>query len=281
VRALVDRVDGVPLAIELLAARASVLSPGELVARLASPERAADLVADPLAAGRHASMPAVVQASLTLLDDRDRDVLLALSVFRTFDARDAEAVGGAGAADAVARLRSRSLLRALDGPRFAVWEVVRDGVAASRSEDHVLRYLRHLARFADDALRSRLEAHDPELDAAIDWQLDDLWGAVALALGLGHADLAARCAIPVVHHFLTTGPYARALDVLEAVLGAPDLPRDLQTRLRTLRARTWFEVRRFEELATEARALLQASPDPRDALVCHELLARVAVVARL
>jgi predicted ATPase len=101
---LVIRLDGMPLAIELAAARVEALGIGQLADRL--DDRFALLTAgDRLAPGRHRSLAATVEWSYRLLDEGERRVFRAVSVFPgpfTLDA--AEAVAGAGADAAVLRL---------------------------------------------------------------------------------------------------------------------------------------------------------------------------------
>ena len=103
------RLDGMPLAIELAAARVGALGVTQLLDRL--DDRFALLAgADRLAPGRQRSLAAAVDWSYQLLDDRDRRVFRAVSVFPapfTLDA--AEAVAGVGAGLAVLRLVDCSL----------------------------------------------------------------------------------------------------------------------------------------------------------------------------
>ena len=104
------RLDGMPLAIELAAARVEALGVAQLLDRL--DDRFALLAAgDRLAAGRHRSLAATVEWSYQLLDERERRVFRAVSVFPgPFTLEAAEAVAGAGAGPAVLRLVDCSLL---------------------------------------------------------------------------------------------------------------------------------------------------------------------------
>ncbi|MEM6929340.1 MAG: winged helix-turn-helix domain-containing protein, partial [Myxococcota bacterium] len=71
---LVDAVDGLPLAIELIAPRTRILPPAELVARLHELLRRPS----PVGAGRHSSLQSCFDASWTLLDERLRIGLVLL-----------------------------------------------------------------------------------------------------------------------------------------------------------------------------------------------------------
>ena len=107
---LVARLDGMPLAIELAAARVEALGVAQLLDRL--DDRFALLAGgDRLAAGRQRSLAATVEWSYQLLDEQERRVFRAVSVFPgPFTLEAAEAVAGAGAGPAVLRLVDCSLL---------------------------------------------------------------------------------------------------------------------------------------------------------------------------
>jgi predicted ATPase/DNA-binding CsgD family transcriptional regulator len=110
VMGLVTRLDGMPLAIELAAARVEALGVTQLAERL--DDRFALLSGgDRLAAGRHRSLAAAVEWSYRLLDEGERRVFRALSVFPgPFTLEAAEAVAGEGAGPAVLHLVDCSLL---------------------------------------------------------------------------------------------------------------------------------------------------------------------------
>ncbi len=120
---LVNQLDGLPLAIELAAARVRSLPPTQLVQMLSAEAGRLDLLARPLAAARpasrdsvrHATMRAVIDWSWALLDAECRDSLAALSVFVGSFSLDAAAavvaLPPAAAAERIDRLASQSLLR--------------------------------------------------------------------------------------------------------------------------------------------------------------------------
>ncbi|XXY15321.1 tetratricopeptide repeat protein [Sorangium sp. So ce216] len=142
VAALVRRLEGIPLAIELAAAREGVLGVRGLLARLGS---RLDLLAG---AGRgrearQATLRGAIEWSWDLLDDRERRALARCSVFRgPFTLEAAAAVlaePDAAAIDRVEALRDKSLLRAAppgsDGAtRFALYEGVRELAAEKLAE---------------------------------------------------------------------------------------------------------------------------------------------------
>lgn len=148
IEALVQQLGGLPLAIELAAARVRTLPPQRLLALLAEGgaerwrvlgRRGAAALADP----RHASIEAVLEASLALLSPGARELLqLAAAVAAPFNgalaepALQARGLGRETALAALDELVADSLLvpapgidTALDDPWWALPEPVRDLVA--------------------------------------------------------------------------------------------------------------------------------------------------------
>ena len=133
--------DGLPLAIELAAARTSVLSAEEIAARLADRFRFLGLrrpVGDP----RHQTLKAAVGWSYDLLSADERRVFGELSVFAggfTLAAAAAVCRGGdeAAALDLVDQLAAKSLLvaeRAAAGTRYRLLETIRQYAAGALAD---------------------------------------------------------------------------------------------------------------------------------------------------
>jgi predicted ATPase/DNA-binding NarL/FixJ family response regulator len=207
---IVRRVDGIPLAIELAAARIRVLSAEEIADGLDDQLRLlrGGLRSDP----RHQTIRASLDWSHELLTVQERQLFARLSVFAGgFDLEAAAAVcAGDGIAagqvlDEIEGLVDKSLLaveRKAGATRFRMLDFVRQYAAerlAAASEDIVLAgrhraYFRELAQRADRELwalgpagRARLDDESPNLRAAIDdacarAQEDALAIAGALAL---------------------------------------------------------------------------------------------------
>ena len=140
VRNLCSRLDNLPLALELAAARTVVFSPEELLERIG---QRLDLFkggrdADP----RQQTLRATIDWSHQLLDDRERRVFRALSVFAggcSFEA--AEHVAGADA-DALQSLLDKSLLRRRGsnvGARYWMLETIREYAAERLAESRCIR----------------------------------------------------------------------------------------------------------------------------------------------
>ncbi|MEU3409574.1 BTAD domain-containing putative transcriptional regulator [Streptomyces sp. NPDC006670] len=162
------RLDGLPLAIELAAARLRLLTPRQIADRLDDRFRL-------LTGGARTVLPrqqtlrAVVDWSWDLLDEPERAVLRRLSVFAGgCDLEAAEAVCGDGSgldvADAMAALVDKSLVVAAPGPagemRYRLLETVREYAAERLGETdrdeteqrHLVHY-RELARTTEPRLR--------------------------------------------------------------------------------------------------------------------------------
>ncbi|MGC5565531.1 ATP-binding protein [Streptomyces sp. FR-108] len=134
---LCRHLDGLPLAVELAAARVRVLSAEEITRRLG--DRFALLRGGARdAPERHRTLHAVVEWSWNLLAPDARAALRTLSVFPGgFLGEAAEHVLGADALSLLEQLAGQSLLTVTDTPvgvRFAMLETVREFSAARRTE---------------------------------------------------------------------------------------------------------------------------------------------------
>ena len=161
---LVEALDGLPLALELAAARAAVLTPAEILARL--DQRFRLLASRDRAGGRQRLVDTIRWAWEALDDDEERATLAACSVFRGgFGLEAAEAVVGpllpdAWVVDLVDALEARSLLhrRERDGrSRFSLLESVRT-FAWREADPELLEAARREHRRWALALARKLEA---------------------------------------------------------------------------------------------------------------------------
>jgi predicted ATPase/DNA-binding CsgD family transcriptional regulator len=203
---LVTRLDGMPLAIELAAARVEALGVGQLLERI--DDRFTLLEeGDRLATVRQRSLAAAVDWSYQLLDEPGRRAFRAVSAFPgPFTLEGAQAVAGDGARAAVLHLVDCSLVvppRA--GPdgrsRYVMLETLRAygaGRAAQAGEaettaaalaGYALRVAEDaMALLADDgevAATRWLDAEDATLRHALDWAMQhDAGAAPRLAVAL-------------------------------------------------------------------------------------------------
>jgi predicted ATPase/class 3 adenylate cyclase/Tfp pilus assembly protein PilF len=203
------RLDGIPLAIELAAARVRALTPQQIAERLDDRFRL-------LTGGsrtvmpRHQTLRAAIDWSFDLLPDEERIVLWRLSVFAgIFSLEAAEAVCAASdierfeVIDHLSRLVEKSLVNR-QGDHYRLLETVR-GLARERSleagqseaafERHRDWYLKFVRLAAPAFFRGpesgvwldRLEVEHDNLRAALAWSLNEQNGAAAaleLAAGL-------------------------------------------------------------------------------------------------
>ncbi|MGW0880405.1 BTAD domain-containing putative transcriptional regulator [Streptomyces sp. NPDC002671] len=203
------RLDGLPLAIELAAARLRMLTPRQIADRLDDRFRL-------LTSGSRTVLPrqqtlrAVVDWSWELLDADERDVLSRLSVFAGgCDLAAAEAVCGPVALDALGSLVDKSLVVAapsVDGAmRYRLLETVAEYAAErlaetgrrAEAERAHLTYYRELARTTDPLLRG------PEQSAAIarfQLEYENLRTALRHAVALGD-EQEGLCLVLSLHWF--------------------------------------------------------------------------------
>jgi predicted ATPase/DNA-binding SARP family transcriptional activator/class 3 adenylate cyclase len=177
--------DGLPLAIELAAARLGTLSAAEIEARLADRFRFLAYrrpVADP----RHQALRAAMDWSYDLLSAGERRVLGELSVFAgTFGLAQAAQVCGGGdeldTLEVVDRLAGKSLVAAEpagDGTRYRLLDTVRHYAAGRLAEAGGTEAARdrHAAAFAGLAERERdpgmLAREQDNFRAALGWSLE-------------------------------------------------------------------------------------------------------------
>ena len=200
-----QRLDGLPLAIELAAAWVSVLSPSELLAqleyRLALPS-GGSLEAPP----RQRSLRDTIAWSYELLSAPSQALFRRLAVFNGGCSLDAiREICGDGSLDVLQELRAlvaNSLVRRTDDPagdsRYTLLETVREfGVESLQQsgEAGIIRqrhaaYFLALAERAEakqntierDAWLDRLEAEHGNLHSALEWALEQEDAEIALGL---------------------------------------------------------------------------------------------------
>ena len=194
------RLDGLPLAVELAAARTKLLAPERLLGRL-------DSVLPILTGGardaheRQRTLRATIEWSYDLLDPDARELFARVSVFAgTFPLEAVEEVCD-GDLDTVAALVDSSLLRPVGDDRFlmlhTIQEYARGRLAVREDADELRRrhatFFSVIAEEAYDRRREaeaesseRLEADHDDLRAALDWlEVSDPDRALELAGALG------------------------------------------------------------------------------------------------
>ena len=180
---LCERLDRLPLALELAAARTKLLAPEQLLARIG--DRLDSLKGTRDAEQRHATLRATIAWSHDLLDADERSLFAKLGVFRGgCTLETAEAVCDAEL-DTLASLLDKSLLRRREGRlgevRYWMLETIRAFALeqlASAGELPALQR-RHGNRMLEIAQATRLGGGDTESDVAAGLaELDDVRAAL-------------------------------------------------------------------------------------------------------
>ncbi|MEO1061511.1 MAG: adenylate/guanylate cyclase domain-containing protein [Actinomycetota bacterium] len=152
IQQLCERLDGLPLAIELAAARSAVATPTQLLEGLDDRFR---LLSSGRRRERGRTLETTIHWSYRLLDDEARRALRALGAFRSgFDLDGAAAVTGlqrAEARDVVEALIVRSLVTWIGEGRFRLLESIKAFAEARLDEEGELDLVR--GRHADHLLR--------------------------------------------------------------------------------------------------------------------------------
>ena len=288
---IVRRLEGLPLAIELAAARVGTLSPGELLERL---PRTAALLRSVRSGEKNkpahkTNVTYTIDWSWGLLAPWERSALAQSTVFRGgFSLEAAEAVidlstveGAPPVAEVLSSLSEKSLLLIAPPPQKAS---VLESLEQQSEESPSLRYSHYssVRDFAEDHLRQsgsqaayhRHTRYFVEVGGALAAQVDGVNGRSARrALCRDYENLLAvvrrgLSADPGTHHSITTalsavlildpvlstrGPHAIHLDLLDAVIApAEAVGVDLRLRARVHEARG---------RARRARGLMDASLD--------------------
>jgi tetratricopeptide (TPR) repeat protein len=270
----VGRLDRLPLAIELAAARSQVLSVKQLIERL---NQRFALLRRGAAGARHAELETTVALAVELLSPAQRELLGELSVFRgSFDFEAAEAVvqpkDDVSVLDTLAELVSRSLVTRVSGRsgdvRFRLYESVRAFVEGPPRPETIARHAAYYTResagteaqadLAFDAANlyaifDRHETSDPSIAAkallvlkpsveAHGPLLDYIERAARIERVLGSADpgLAARLALAIGRIRVMRGDIVAARELLS-------------------RAQEFAQLAQTPMVAAEARTILALS----------------------
>ena len=238
---IVTRLDGMPLAIELAAARVSVLTIAELDSRLN--DRFRLLTTGPSTAPRRQqTLAATLEWSHETLSPEERATFRRLSVFAAgFSLAGAEAVvgaadlGGAWVLDLIDGLVGKSLLSAdvvTDGPRYRYLETIRVFAQlqlVEANEDFVTRH-RHATWMLDFVERARPGLRGPDSGRwlqALEAHHDDIRSALQFILDNGDHNTALRLAVAAAPFWLGYGHANEGRSWLEQAIaaeGADDSP---------------------------------------------------------
>jgi predicted ATPase/class 3 adenylate cyclase len=289
VRQIAERLDGLPLAVELAAARVKVLTPGQILERLG---RSLDLLTSGAqdAPERQRTLRGTVDWSYRLLTAGEQQLFARLAVFAgSFELEAAEAVSSAQLDD-LQSLVDKSLLRHGEGGRFFMLETIkalaleklRDLADASslrrRHDDYFLGVAEELD--ARERLSGMRDLSTESLDR-FERELPSFRAALAGLLEAGRPEGALRFGAALWRFWLNRAQYRDAADWLEnAPVDDASLPLDV--RAAALGAAggiayyTHDDVDRAERFWREGLELRRVQDDPLELGVALGRLASVA-----
>ena len=246
VAAICARLHGMPLAIELAAARVKLLSPDAIMARL---EHQLNL----LAAGardlpaRQQTLRGAIAWSYDILDEPQRLLLDRLSVFAgAFTLEAAEAVGGPSdeigldVIEGLLGLADQSLLRSVDDdpPRFRMLDTIREFAAEmleAREDGAAIRgrHARWYLDLAEAAVPQLAGAEQRSLLELLEREHDNLRAALDRSAAAGDGDTTIRLAFALWRFWQKRGHLNEARRRLESYAAQPwsSEPPPLRARL--------------------------------------------------
>lgn len=266
------RLDGLPLAVELAAARMKMLSPQVLLARLS--RRLSILTGGARdVPTRQQTLRNTIEWSYQLLSSEEQRLFRWLSVFAngcTLQAAEAVCAGSGQVLEGTASLIDKSLLRRVEQTedeneetRFQMLETIREyglEVLTTNGEGEIARrahanYFLALVEEAEPALKGpllvtwldRLEGEHDNLRAALQW-----------AVEIGKTEMALRFGIALERFWVVRGYRNEGLAFLERALGAS--------------AGVAIDVRAKALLAAARLAFIQSNYDVGEALAQESLM---------
>ncbi|MEO7663669.1 MAG: tetratricopeptide repeat protein, partial [Candidatus Limnocylindrales bacterium] len=249
VAAICARLQGMPLAIELAAARVKLLAPEAILARLEHQLNVLAAGARDLPA-RQQTLRGAIAWSYEILDEPQRRLLDRLSVFAGgFDLVAAEAVGGPSTEigldvlDGLVSLADQSLLRSLDGepPRFRMLDTIREFAAEMLDASDVADVIRvrhaHWYRDLAERIAPELAGGDQRrLLELLELEHDNLRTAMDRSAAAGDAGTVIRTAFALWRFWQKRGHLGEARRRLESYAGQPWSHDDPVLRARLLEA---------------------------------------------
>src|SRR5215472_2032239 len=252
------RLDGIPLAIELAAARVRLLSPSQMVPRLAdrfsllsSPRRDRPL--------RQQTLRSTIAWSYELLGHSDQALFRCLAVFVGGCSLDAiaalrERPSGVEVVRGIASLADRSLLEVIDVAgerRVTMLETIREYAleclhAASEevvARDRHLAFFLALAETIDPQLHGSAQA---ELAERLEREHDNLRAAMSWSLRSDQPQLGLRLAIALRYFWKMHGHHREGRDWLEALLDRSAAVDPADVKGRALNALGYLEAMQAE-----------------------------------
>lgn len=292
IRGICRQLDGLPLAIELAAARARALSPARIAAELGQRfdllSRAVETVPS-----RQATLRASFDWSYELLPASERELLVRLAVFAGgFGLDDALAVCRGATVAALTGLADRSLLALSseqDGePRYRMLETIRELAAERLADDPAdesrirRRHCEHYLVLAETAGPELTRHAQNEWLARLGADYDNLRSALTWCRAEPVPDFCARLAVALAPYWLERSQWSECRLWLEAAATVGPLPASL--RARVLNHRCYLELwagdaAAVPNMATESLALVEGLDAPVETGRAHGFLGLVIALA--
>ena len=304
VRRIVALLDGLPLAIELAAARTRVLSPTQLLERLS--DRFPVLGGERSAGDRQATLKSAIDWSWNLLVPWEQAALAQCSVFEggfTLDAAEAvldvsKFADAPPIVDVVQTLVDKSLLRTwvpieqarynIEEPYFGMYLSIHDyaaeKLAASGSDARCAAEERHGAHFArfgsDDAVRALHRHGGVARRRALMLELDNFVIACRRAVASGDGETAVSTLRAVWEAIETQGPFELAIELGARVDALADLAPSSRAAALTALGRAHISAGRLERASTLLERALKMARVANDVGREAEVLPRLASAER-
>ena len=261
------RLDGLPLAIELAAARAKVLSPTVLLERL--DERLPVLTGGPRdVPDRQRTLRDTIAWSYELLDETERRLFSRLAIFAGgFTLAAAEQVSDADL-DTLTSLVEKSLVRQ-GKDRFRMLETIREFAVESLTQREELKEIRrrHLDFFLALAERegSRSEPDAPARFGRLEDEHDNLRAALHTARETGNPRVELRLTFALADFWEVRGHLSEGLERLgEALERDPEAPAELRGPALRMRAIIAIKQGDFETARRMVEAMRELGPAKGD-----------------
>ncbi len=268
------RLDGMPLAIELAAARVKLLPVEQIVARLdqrfhllTSGNRTARL--------RHQTLRAAIDWSYDLLDENERRTLRQLSVFVsgwTLEAAEAVCADQAqdeptSILDRLTHLANKSLVSVEreqgHETRYRLLETIRqyaaEKLAASFDETPVRdRHLAYMTKLSEQAEHGFLTPDHRGWVHRIAAEIDDVRSALNWSLAEGAIELGLRLAVALFHFWVEAGYVAESIAIYQNLLASPKATTPVVIRAKALAflSLSYLRLGKHQQAMTAARAAL-------------------------
>ena len=227
IREICWRVDGLPLAIELAAARIRTLTPRALRERL--DDRLGLLTGGPRdLPARQQTLRETIEWSVDLLAAGERHVLARLAVFPGGASLGAAELVAGASIDALGSLVDHHLIHRVESsgePRYGMLETVREyalELLGAERQSTALGMARYLADIADEVeVEARVRA---QALAKLDPELDNIRAGLAACADTGEAELELRLAGGIWRYWWVRGSPAEGIERIERALGASEGP---------------------------------------------------------